>query len=215
MFTDATPEIILNAYLQGVFPMAENAEDEAFNFYRPDMRGLLPIKDLHIPKRLLKTLKQNTFEIKINTVFEEVIDGCAKSAKGRENTWINAPIRDVFIQLHEMGFAHSVECWKDGKLAGGLYGLAIGRVFCGESMVSFEKDASKIALIHLAARLHAGGFKILDTQFINKHLKQFGAYEIPQEEYEQAIQKEMQKPADFTLEKMDTKEILNTYMANR
>lgn len=195
--------------------MAESADDDAFNFYRPDMRGLLPIRDLHIPKRLLKTLKQNIFEIKIDTAFEDVIDGCAKSAKGRENTWINAPIRNVFIQLHEMGFAHSVECWKDEKLAGGLYGLAIGSVFCGESMVSFEKDASKIALIHLAARLHAGGFTILDTQFINEHLKQFGAYEVPQEEYEQDIQTKMLQEADFVLEGKSSEEILEVFLTDR
>lgn len=181
--------------------MAENADDLEFNFYRPAQRGLLPIHSLHIPKSLAKTIKQGVYEVRINTAFADIINGCALTikgnTKGRDNTWINQPIRDVFIALHKMGHAHSVECWKDGTLAGGLYGLAIGAVFCGESMVSFEKDASKVALVHLAQRLGENGFSVLDTQFINDHLKQFGAYEIPQEEYEELIKTEMQKPARF------------------
>ncbi|NCO03651.1 MAG: leucyl/phenylalanyl-tRNA--protein transferase [Alphaproteobacteria bacterium] len=202
MLTTLTPEIILEAYRIGIFPMASSADDPHFNFYRPEQRGLLPIKDIHIPKSLAKVIKQNVYEIRINTAFADIIDGCAMTSEdekqGRDKTWINAPIRDVFIQLHHMGYAHSVECWKEGKLAGGLYGLAIGAVFCGESMVSFEKNASKVALAHLAQRLERKEFTILDTQFINDHLIQFGAYEIPQEAYENAIKTEMQKPRTFT-----------------
>ena len=139
MYSEATPEIILYAYHQGVFPMAESADDKTFNFYRPEMRGILPITDLHIPKKLLKTVQNGAYSVTINQAFPEIIAGCAQSAKGRENTWINQEIRDVFIELHQLGHAHSVECWKehDGtkKLAGGLYGLAIGQVFCGESIL--------------------------------------------------------------------------------
>jgi leucyl/phenylalanyl-tRNA--protein transferase len=212
MFTEATPELFLNAYMQGIFPMAISASDAHYNFYRPDMRGQLSINDLHIPKKLLKTIKLEPYKIKINTDFESVIDGCAESSKGRNSTWINKPIRDCFIELHGFGYAHSVEAWKDGKLVGGLYGLALGAVFCGESMFSRADDASKICLIHLCARLQKAGFTVLDTQFINDHLKQFGIYEIPQEEYEALIKAEMVKQTDFVLESMSEEEILESYL---
>ncbi len=216
MYSKATPEIILYAYHQGVFPMAESADDVEFNFYRPEMRGILPIKNLHIPKKLLKTVQNKTYHVTINQAFTEIIDGCALSSKDRENTWINKEIRDVFIELHELGHAHSVECWEeiDGKkiLAGGLYGLAIGQVFCGESMVSFSKNASKVALVHLCARLYSGGFQLLDTQYINDHLKQFGAYETPQEKYEEQIKDLMKKPSDFILNEINEDQILQEYL---
>lgn len=193
--------MILDAYRMGIFPMADSAEEVHFNFYRPEQRGLLPIADLHVPKSLTKTINKNTYEIRINTAFTDIIDGCAMTVKGnkqgRNNTWINKPIRDVFIELHKRGYAHSVESWQGDTLAGGLYGLAIGAVFCGESMVSFKKDASKVALVHLAQRLNRNGFTLLDTQFINNHLKQFGAYEMPQAEYEILIKTEMGKLARF------------------
>ena len=213
MFTEATPEMILHAYSQGVFPMAESATDAHYNFYRPDMRGQLSIPDIHIPKRLLRTLKNAPYDVKINTDFIGVIDGCAAAKKGRESTWINPIIRDVFIDLHTLGHAHSVECWKDDALVGGLYGLAIGAVFCGESMFSTADDASKIALVHLAARLHKGGFTVLDTQFTNEHLTQFGIYEIPQEEYEETIKTEMNKKTDFILDGVSEKDILEEYLS--
>lgn len=212
MFTEATPELIIEAYKQGIFPMADSADSLFYNFYRPDMRGQLSIKDLHIPKRLLKTLKQEPYTVTIDKDFTSVIDGCAKSKKGREGTWINKLIRDVFIKLHELGYAHSVECWKNDKLVGGLYGLAIGAVFCGESMFSTATDASKIALIHLCARLSKGGFTVLDTQFTNEHLEQFGIYEILQEEYETLIKTEMIKKTDFLLEGISEKELLERYL---
>lgn len=188
-------DFLLEAYRQGIFPMAESADEDDFAFYRPVMRGLLPIKDIHIPQKLLKTIRSEQYMVTIDKAFEAIIEGCA-AAKGpkREKTWINRPIRDLFVMLHHHGHAHSIECWtKDGKLAGGLYGLAIGSVFCGESMVSFEKDASKVALIYLCAMLHKAGFTVLDSQFINPHLLQFGAYEIPQEKYEEIIRVEMEK----------------------
>lgn len=212
MFLEATPELFLNAYMQGVFPMAESADDLHYNFYRPDMRGQLSILDLHIPKKLLKTLKSQPYQIKINTDFEGVIDGCAAVSKGRNSTWINTPIKECFIELHNLGYAHSVEAWQDDKLVGGLYGLAIGAVFCGESMFSRATDASKIALVHLCARLQKGGFTILDTQYINDHLQQFGVYELPQKEYEKIIKTEMPKQTDFVLEGMSEEEILARYL---
>ena len=213
MFTakDISPEIILNAYAQGIFPMAEDKNDKHFNFYRPDMRGQLSIADLRIPTKLLKFVKQHPFEVRINTNVSGVIDACADEYKGRDSTWINQAIRDVFIELHEMGYAHSVECWQDNKLVGGLYGLAIGAVFCGESMFSKVSNASKVALVHLCARLHQGGFTVLDTQYINPHLEQFGIYEIPQEEYETLIKTEMQKQCDFLLCGVSEEELVSEY----
>ena len=216
MFTadDISPDIILAAYKQGIFPMADDKEDPILDFYRPNMRGQLSIDNIHIPKKLLKHIKQQPYGIKINTDFIGVIDGCASAYKGREVTWINAAIRDVFIELHNQGHAHSVEAWQDGRLVGGLYGLSIGAVFCGESMFSTADNASKIALIHLCARLKAGGFTVLDTQFTNTHLEQFGIYEIPQEEYEALIKTEMNKPADFILDGLNEGKILEKYFKN-
>lgn len=195
--------------------MADSATDAHFNFYSPEQRGQLSIPHLHIPKRLMRTLKSSPFEIKINSNFAGVIDGCATTKQGRNGTWINAPIRDVFIELHKMGYAHSVEAWQNKTLVGGLYGLAIGAVFCGESMFSTANDASKIALIHLCARLHQGGFSVLDTQFTNAHLQQFGIYEIPQEAYEKTIKVEILRPADFMLEGMNEREIMEGYLVSR
>lgn len=215
MFTETDPDLILEAYRQGIFPMADSATSPFYDFYRPEMRGQLSIPDLHIPKRLLKTIKQFPYEVTINQSFENVIDGCATAAKGRESTWINQPIKEIFMKLREAGHAHSVECWQDGELVGGLYGLAIGAVFCGESMFSTERDASKVALVHLCARLDKGDFTILDTQFTNEHLEQFGIYEIPQEEYEKKIKKEMKKQTNFLLDECDEKEMVNQYLINR
>lgn len=192
--------------------MAESSDDPYYNFYSPEMRGQLSIPNLHIPKKLLKTLKTYPYTIKTNTNFEGVIDGCASVSKGRRTTWINKPIRDCFIELYKIGFAHSVEAWQDDKLVGGLYGLAIGAVFCGESMFSIADDASKICLIHLCARLHKAGFTVLDTQFTNDHLKQFGVYEIPQQEYEDLINIEMAKETNFILEGAGEEEILEEYL---
>ena len=213
MFTadDISPEIILNAYAQGIFPMAEDKNDKHFNFYRPDMRGQLSIPNLHIPTKLSKLVKQQPFDVRIDTDFVGVIDACAQAYKGRNSTWINSAIRNVFIELHEMGYAHSVECWQDNKLVGGLYGLAIGAVFCGESMFSKTSNASKISLVHLCARLHKGGFTVLDTQFTNSHLEQFGIYEIPQEEYETLVKTEMQKQCDFLLDGISEDKLLTNY----
>jgi len=209
-------DIILDGYRTGIFPMAESAEDEGFAFYKPYMRGLIPIKDLHIPAKLLKTIRRQPFDITIDRSFEAVIDGCAAATPKRGKTWINTPIRDIFVGLHEAGHAHSIECrTKYGRLVGGLYGLAIGAVFCGESMFSTERDASKIALVYLCALLWKCGYTVLDTQFINPHLLQFGAYEIPQETYEQMIATEMKKPVIFDGHSCDLDTVLQDYLAVR
>lgn len=214
MFTETDPHLIIDAYRQGIFPMADSADSPSYDFYRPEMRGQLPIKDLHIPKRLLKTLKKNPYRISVDENFEGVIDGCGLSQKGREDTWINAPIKEIFLKLHDMGMAHSVECWNDDELVGGLYGLAIGAVFCGESMFSTATDASKIALVYLCAHLDKAGFTTLDTQFTNEHLEQFGIYEIPQEGYEELIKTEMDKAVKFESDK-NPSDILEMYLNQR
>ena len=195
--------------------MADDKNSQSVNFYRPEMRGQLSIDNLHIPKKLLKQVKQQPYDIKINTDFTGVIDGCADEYKNRDNTWINSVIREVFIALHAQDHAHSVETWQNDKLVGGLYGLAIGAVFCGESMFSTADNASKIALVHLCARLKAGGFTVLDTQFTNAHLEQFGIYEIPQDDYEALIQTEMNKQADFILGEMSEEELLDNFLVER
>jgi leucyl/phenylalanyl-tRNA--protein transferase len=215
MFTSASPELFLMAYRQAAFPMAEDAHDPAYDFYQPHERALLPIRNLHISRSLMKAVQKPLFTVTVDTAFEDVIAACAAPGKGRETSWINAPIRDTFIALHQEGYAHSVECWQNGILVGGLYGLAIGQVFCGESMFSAKSNASKVALVHLCARLYAGGFKILDTQFANPHMRRFGLYEIPHEEYEEIIGIEMDHQADFILSNQSENQLLKNYFAAR
>lgn len=184
-----TPDQILGFYSQGFFPMAEHREDQDFQFYAPYTRALLPIRSLHIPKRLKRKIHKSPFDIRFDTNFAEVIRACANMQRSKESgTWINDRIISLFIDLHELGIAHSVESWKDGRLVGGLYGLALGSTFCGESMFSIESDASKIALVYLCEHLHKQGFKLLDSQFRNPHLDQFGLYEIPQKDYVKLMQ---------------------------
>lgn len=180
---DLNPELVLTAYMRGMFPMADSADSREVYWYDPEMRGQLSITHLHVPKRLRKTVRQAPYEIAFNYDFNGVIRGCSKPAAGRMETWINAPIRETFEALHRAGFAHSVEAWDKGQLVGGMYGLAIGGAFFGESMYSDKTDASKICLVHLCAHLKKQGFTLFDTQFINQHLKQFGVYELPRDEY--------------------------------
>jgi leucyl/phenylalanyl-tRNA--protein transferase len=206
-------ELLLNAYRDGIFPMAEDADDPNFAFFQPVMRAQVPIQDLHISRSLRKALKQRPYRVTMDQAFEDIIDGCALKRDKHEGTWINIPIRDFFVQLHKEGHAHSIECWdKDGSLAGGLYGLAIGAVFCGESMVSFQTNASKIALVHLCALLWKNDYSVLDSQFINPHMEQFGTYEIPQEDYEALIKIEMKK--ERRLETADFDALLKDYLVN-
>jgi leucyl/phenylalanyl-tRNA---protein transferase len=207
-------EKLLLAYQNGFFPMADDATDTDFYWVDPDMRGQLPILDLHIPARLKRTILKSPYRVTINTAFADVIDACAASTPGRETTWINASIRDAFIDLHAQGRAHSVEVWHDMELIGGVYGLSLGQIFCGESMFSRVTDASKIALVHLCARLWAAGFHVLDTQFTNDHLAQFGVYEIPRLDYHQLLATYADQPADFTAAG-DTSTLIERYFAAR
>lgn len=206
---------ILAAYAAGLFPMADSAEAEEFFWYDPPLRGQLSISNLHVPARLKKTVLGSLYDVCIDTAFEKVIDGCAAATDDRPKTWINKGIRDLFMDLHHAGFAHSVECWKDGNLAGGLYGLAIGGFFSGESMFSKERGASKVALVHLCARLSRGGFTLLDTQFMNDHLKQFGAYEISRESYLRELKSAVRVAADFYPKGLSEGESVRRYLLEK
>ena len=181
--TDITSELVLKAYAYGVFPMAKSRQDADVFWVQPKLRGVIPLDQFHVPRSLRKRLRKGTYEVRINTAFNAVMAGCAEATEVRADTWINDRIIHLFNELHDAGLAHSVETWADGELVGGLYGLAMGAAFFGESMFSRATDASKVALCHLVAILKAGDFMLLDTQFITDHLKQFGAVEISQKEY--------------------------------
>ena len=177
------PDELLNCYATGVFPMGEARDDPRVFLVEPDQRGVIPLDGFHIPARLRKTVRGEPFEVRVSTAFDAVLDACAASMPGREDTWINAPIRWLYLELQARGNAHSIECWREGKLVGGLYGVTLGGAFFGESMFTRERDASKIALVHLVARLKRGGWRLLDAQFLTEHLSQFGAVETPQAAY--------------------------------
>lgn len=206
---------VLRAYSLGYFPMADGADAAEFYWVDPPLRGQLPIDRLRIARRLRRTVRAMPFTVRADTAFAAVIEGCAAPAAGRMQTWINEDIRALFIALHVAGFAHSVECWDGERLVGGVYGLALGGVFCGESMFSRATDASKIALVHLAARLWRGGFSVLDTQFVNPHLVQFGAYEIPAAQYRKVLAAGLRQPARFPVITGDREEraLLEAYLA--
>ena len=195
--------------------MADSAEAAHVHWVCPPERGQLSIMDMHIPKNLKKAVKRAPYEIRIDSAFEDVIQACGAPSPDRPETWINQSIIDVYCDLHARGHAHSVECWKGGVLVGGLYGLKIGGAFFGESMFSRSTDASKVALVHLVARLYAGGFKILDTQFVNDHLQQFGVYEIAHDEYIEALQPVLQVSCDFQLESLNERQIITDYLSMR
>ena len=178
-----TPEILLRAYAEGLFPMAERRDDPTLYWVSPEQRGIIPLDHFHVPNRLARTVRSERFTVTSDKAFREVMAGCAEPAPGREQTWINDEILRLYAALHAGGHAHSVECWREGRLAGGLYGVALGGVFFGESMFSRERDASKVALVHLVAGLRRGGFVLLDTQFLTKHLAGFGAREISRAQY--------------------------------
>ncbi len=192
-----TAEVLLKAYAIGVFPMAESADDPGLFWIEPEQRGLLPLDDFHLPRRLARTIRAETFDIRIDTDFDGVIEGCAKPAKGRRKTWINTRIRSLYGELFDLGRCHTVEAWRDGKLVGGLYGIELGGAFFGESMFSFERDASKVALVYLVARLKLGGFTLLDIQFTTEHLKRFGAYEVERDEYQKLLNAALPLKANF------------------
>ena len=178
-----TPDLLLQAYRAGVFPMAEQHDSADLFWLDPEQRGILPLDGFHVPRRLLRTVLSDRFSVRIDTDFAATLAGCAAPTATRPETWINEEIATLYAALHEMGHAHSVESWQGSVLVGGLYGIAIGGAFFGESMFSRATDASKTALAHLVARLKLGGFTLLDTQFVNQHLVQFGAIEIPRIEY--------------------------------
>jgi leucyl/phenylalanyl-tRNA---protein transferase len=201
--TTITPKILLQAYTIGIFPMAETAEDNALYWVEPDERGIIPLHGLRISQSLRKQVRRQSFEIRIDSAFSEVIKACAAKTKNRKSTWINERICELYGQLHKMGHCHSVECWKDGKLVGGLYGVKIGAAFFGESMFSRETDASKVALVHLVARLNAGGFQLLDAQFMNPHLKTLGAIVISKADYKELLPNAIAASADFNKFKED------------
>lgn len=192
-----TPELILRAYALGIFPMARHRDDPVVHWVAPPTRGVFPLDRFHVPRKLRKRVRRAGWQVRCDTAFGEVIHACASPAIGRYDTWINDEIIRSFVELHDLGFAHSVETWLDGSLAGGLYGVALGGVFFGESMFSRETDASKVALVHLIARLRVGGFVLLDIQFVTEHLRQFGAIEIPAAEYIDKLTQAVQLPAEF------------------
>ncbi|HUQ36408.1 MAG TPA: leucyl/phenylalanyl-tRNA--protein transferase [Aestuariivirga sp.] len=201
--TTITPKILLQAYAVGIFPMAETAEDNALYWVEPEERGIIPLQGLRISHSLRKQVRRQSFEIRIDSAFSDVIEACAAKTKNRKLTWINTRIRTLYNQLHEMDHCHSVECWRDGKLVGGLYGVKIGAAFFGESMFSRETDASKVALVHLVARLNAGGFQLLDAQFMNPHLKTLGAIAMSKPDYKELLPSAIVAPADFNKFKED------------
>ena len=194
---EITPQVLLKAYTCGIFPMAESADDPALFWIEPQHRGILPLNRIHIPKRLARTLRTTHLQVKIDTDIDRVIDGCAGSRPGRRSTWINDRIRTLYRDLFNLGHCHTVEAWNGDQLVGGLYGVALNGAFFGESMFSFERDASKIALVHLAARLVHGGFRLLDTQFVTDHLRQFGTIELNREEFHRALERALDADADF------------------
>jgi leucyl/phenylalanyl-tRNA--protein transferase len=191
------PEILLNAYAVGIFPMAERHDDPELYWVDPEMRGVLPLPDFHLPRSLAKRIKRGGFDIRVDSAFEAVLEGCAEATSDRPETWINHEIRQLYAGLFQRGNAHSVETWIDGELAGGLYGVHLGSAFFGESMFSRATDASKIVLAHLIARLRRGGFQLLDTQFVTRHLARFGAIEIPRADYRKLLAAAIRTPAEF------------------
>ena len=191
------PDLLLRAYASGVFPMAESEHDPEVFWVRPEERGIIPLDRFHVPKSLAKRVRQRPFEIRFDTDFAGVIEGCAETREDRTSTWINRPIREAYQALFERGNCHTVEAWKDGRLVGGLYGVTLGRAFFGESMFARERDASKICLVHLVERLKARGFALLDTQFTTDHLKRFGAIDVPRARYEKLLEDALQGSAEF------------------
>jgi leucyl/phenylalanyl-tRNA---protein transferase len=200
---EITPEVLLKAYACGIFPMAESADDNALYWIEPEQRGIISLDHFHVPGRLARTVRSDCFTVAVNRNFEAVIEGCAAPQPGRGRTWINARIRNLYRKLYERGHCHSVEVYKDDELVGGLYGVSLARAFFGESMFHRARDASKVALVHLVARLRAGGFKLLDTQFVTDHLKTFGATEIPRRQYHKQLEAALIGEADFAALPLD------------
>ena len=188
---------LIACYQRGVFPMADARDDERIFLIDPDRRGVIPLQGFHVPHRLARTVRSQAYQVRVDTAFEAVIEACAEARPGRMETWINAPIQALYGELYARGLAHSVECWAGGDLVGGLYGVTLGAAFFGESMFSLARDTSKIALTHLVARLIAGRYQLLDTQFLTGHLSQFGAHDIPRAHYRKRLVQALAGDADF------------------
>lgn len=193
------PRELLACYARGIFPMADARDDARVFLIDPERRGVIPLDRFHVSRRLARTVRADRFEVRVDSAFAAVVATCAEAAPDRLETWINGPIERLYNQLHDQGVAHSVEAWQDDELVGGLYGVALQGAFFGESMFSRRTDASKVALVHLVARLVAGGFKLLDAQFLTEHLARFGAEEIPRREYRRRLTRALRAEADFQL----------------
>lgn len=199
-----TPELLLRAYALGVFPMAESRQAEELHWVDPELRGVLPLDGIHLPRKLYRKLKRNDFLITCNQAFAEVVRACAEPVEKRPETWINPTIERLYGELHRMGFAQSIEVWLpqegDRRLVGGLYGVSLGAAFFGESMFTRVTDASKVALFHLIIRLRRGGFLLLDTQFTTPHLRRFGAVDVPRDHYKGLLGRALREKATFPVE---------------
>ena len=195
--TEITPELLLRAYACGIFPMSESADDPGLFWVEPEMRGVIPLDGFCVSSRLARMVRSDKFLVTVDRAFRRVMSECAAPKPDREDTWINKRIRDLYGALHEMGHAHSVEVWQGDDLVGGLYGVSLGRAFFGESMFHHARDASKVALVHLVARLLAGGYGLLDTQYVTEHLRSFGAIEVPRERYRILLDAALDDVADF------------------
>ena len=192
-----TPDLLLKAYASGIFPMAEERTDAHLFWLDPDERGILPLDSFHIPRSLAKLVRRDTFTVTVDRSFRAVVQSCAASAEGRTSTWISHRVERLYTALHDLGHAHSVEVWRDDNLVGGLYGVSLGGAFFGESMFHKVRDASKVALVHLVARLITGGYRLLDTQFATDHLRRFGVVEIPRQDYQARLRDALDIDADF------------------
>jgi len=202
-FIEITPEVLLKAYACGIFPMAESADDPALYWIEPDMRGIIPLEGFHVPARLARTVRSTNWTVHVDRDFDAVIEGCAEPKQDRARTWINARIRRIYRALFEHGHCHTVEVYDGNELIGGLYGVSLGRAFFGESMFHRARDASKIALVHLVARLRAGGYRLLDTQYVTDHLRTFGAVEVPKRRYHRLLEEALTGEADFATMPLD------------
>jgi leucyl/phenylalanyl-tRNA--protein transferase len=200
---EITPEVLLKAYACGIFPMAETAEDLSLYWIEPEHRGIIPLERFHVSARLARTVRSDRFTITVNRDFDAVIAGCAAPQAGRAKTWINARIGALYRRLHQRGHCHSIEAYDGGELVGGLYGVTLGGAYFGESMFHRTRDASKVALVHLVARLKAAGFTLLDTQFVTDHLKTFGAVEISRRQYHRLLEEALREEATFATAPLD------------
>jgi len=199
-FVEITPEVLLKAYSCGIFPMADSADDPGLHWIEPPMRGIIPLEGFHISSRLARTVRSDRFTVRVDCDFDGVLDGCAAPQPGRQRTWISNRIRALYTKLYDIGHCHSVETYLGDRLVGGLYGVSVGAAYFGESMFSRERDASKVALVHLVARLIKGGFHLLDCQFMTEHLRSFGAIEVPREAFKALLADAIDRPASLQRE---------------